>query len=140
MELTAMSPRQEGDEREEYLRRLWKGDVLIDFDEQVEHFFVLKKGALAAHLRDGKVNRITEPNTYFCALFGFLGDPSFAKIVAEAPSEVYVFPADMCELVEISPEVANTLVEKLLILVKKREKQLQDLQQRSSGGTRTNQT
>ena len=135
-----MSPRQEGDARQKHLHRFRKGDVLIDFDEQVHHFFVLKKGALAAHLRDGKVNRIAEPNTYFCALFGFLGDPSFAKIVAEAPSEVYTFPADMRELVEISPEVANTLVEKLLILVKKREKQLQDLQQRSSGGTPTNQT
>ena len=38
----------------------------------------------------------------------------------------------MSKLVEISPEVANTLVKKLLILIKKGEKQLQEAQSSQS--------
>jgi len=120
------------DKREEYLREFQEGEVLLDFDQKVDRFFVLKEGVLSAHLRDGEVRELKQPNTYFAALFGFLGDPSFARIVAAKPSRVYVFPAEMSKLVEISPEVANTLVKKLLILIKKREKQLQEAQSSQS--------
>ena len=121
------------DKREEHLREFQEGEVLLDFDQEgIDHFFVLNEGVLSAHLRDGEVRELTKPDTYFGALFGFLGDPSFARIVAAKPSRVYVFPAEMSKLVEISPEVANTLVKKLLILIKKREKQLQEAQSSQS--------
>jgi CRP-like cAMP-binding protein len=125
------------DKREEYLREFQEGEMLLDFDQKVDRFFVLKEGVLSAHLRDGEVRELAKPDTYFAALFGFLGDPSFARIVAAKPSRVYVFPAEMSKLVEISPEVANTLVKKLLILIKKREKQLQEAKATHSQNARS---
>jgi len=118
----------ENDNRETCLRRFEKGETLIDLDDRgLEHFFVLKNGSLEAHFRDGRVTELKNPDTYFCALFSFLDDPSFVRITAAEPSAVYLFPADMKKLSEISPAVANTLVRKLLLLVKKREKQLETL-------------
>ncbi|MFC1735570.1 hypothetical protein ACFL1X_05595 [Candidatus Hydrogenedentota bacterium] len=119
---------QVDDNRETCLQRFEKGEMLIDFDEKgIGHFFVLKQGVLEAQHRDGKITVLKNPDTYFCALFSFLEDASFVRITAKEPSDVYLFPADMRKLSEISPTVANTLVRKLLLLVKKREKQLEVL-------------
>ena len=118
------------DNRETCLHRFEKGEILIDFDQGgLEHFFVLKQGMLEAQHRDGRVTVVDKPDTYFCALFSFLKDESFVRITAKEPSEVYLFPADMEKLSRISPTVANTLVRKLLLLVKKREKQIEILKQ-----------
>jgi len=123
----------DSDNREQFLREFAKGQVLLDFDQKgVGHFFVLKEGVLSAELRDGETREVKNPDTYFGAIFGFLGDPSFARITAAEPSRVYVFPADMATLVQISPEVADTLVKRLLILIKKREKQLEEAQSSTS--------
>ena len=49
------------DKREEYLREFQEGEVLLDFDQKVDRFFVLNEGVLSAHLRDGEVRLPRRP-------------------------------------------------------------------------------
>lgn len=133
-----------------HLRKYKPGELILDYDQDIDTFFILKSGRLTAEQRNtseaDNVNayhlaKITIENpdwygneeTYFAAIFGFLGDPSFVRVTATEPTEIYVLPADMEKLMDISPEVAHQLVMRLLRLVKKRENQIVKLRNELRG-------
>ena len=80
------------DKREEYLREFQEGEVLLDFDQKVDRFFVLNEGVLSAHLPDGRTVSLQSPTPISPPCSASSATPASPGSLQQSPAASTSFP------------------------------------------------